>query len=116
MSSNQAGNPITFIHNAVYKLRKDLTPTERDVFATEIGRLAKIPYLPRGFAVTPAQTERRSVADHSFDFATSFHFRSLQDRDFYQTKCEHHARFASICQPYWERVVIYHRCSGRVTS
>ena len=96
-----------FIHSAVFWLRKDLTPTERGIFASEVQRLAKIPYLESGFVGPPAQTERRSVADHSFDFATSLHFKSVEDHEFYQAKCEHHARFVSTCRSFWQRVVIY---------
>jgi hypothetical protein len=96
-----------FIHSAIFWLRTDLTPTERETFAAEVRRLADIPYLERGYVGTPAQTERRAVADHSFDFATSLHFKTLEDHAFYQTECEHHARFVSTCRSFWERVVIY---------
>jgi hypothetical protein len=60
-----------FIHNVYFWLRKDLTSAERELFATEVRRLAQIPYLERGYVGTPAETERRSVTDHSFDFATA---------------------------------------------
>jgi len=96
-----------FIHSALFWLRKDLTPAERETFASEVRLLAKLPYLESGFVGTPAQTERRAVADHSFDFATSLHFKSLEDHEFYQSKCEHHARFVSTCSSLWERVVIH---------
>ena len=96
-----------FIHSALFWLRKDLSPAERDLFAAEVALLAKIPYLERGYVGTPAQTERRAVADHSFDFATSLHFKSLEDHTFYQAQCEHHARFVSTCKSFWERVVIH---------
>ena len=95
------------IHSALFWLRKDLSASERNVFATEVRRLATIPYLQSGFVGPPAQTEHRSVVDNSFDFATSLHFKSLEDHEFYQTKCEHHARFVSACQSLWERVVVY---------
>ena len=39
--------------------------------------------------------------------ATALHFKSLEDHEFYQAKCEHHARFVSTCRSFWERVVIY---------
>jgi hypothetical protein len=96
-----------FIHSALFWLRKDLTPAQRDLFAAEVRLLAEIPYLESGFVGTPAQTERRPVADHSFDFATSLHFKSLEDHAFYQTQCEHHARFVAACRSFWERVVIH---------
>lgn len=95
------------IHSALFWLRKDLSTSERNAFAAEVRLLATIPYLQSGFVGTPAQTEHRSVVDHSFDFATSLHFKSLEDHEFYQTKCEHHARFVSNCQSLWERVVVY---------
>ena len=95
------------IHSAIFWLRKDLTPAERDIFASEVRLLAKIPYLASGFVGTPAGTEPRSVTDHSFDFATSLHFKTLEDHEFYQAKCEHHARFVAACRSFWERVVIY---------
>lgn len=101
-----------FIHSAIFWLRKDLTAAERDLFAAEVHRLAKIPYLERGFVGPPARTERRAVADHSFDFATSLHFKSLEDHEFYQAECEHHARFVSACKSFWERVVIYDIAPG----
>jgi len=96
-----------FIHSALFWLRRDLTPGERATFAAEVRRLADIPYLVRGFVGTPADTERRSVVDHSFDYATSLHFKSYEDHQFYQTKCPEHARFVAACAPFWERVVVY---------
>jgi hypothetical protein len=96
-----------FIHNVIFWLRKDLTPTERELFATEVCRLAQISYLERGYVGTPAATESRPVTDHSFDFATSLHFKSLEDHEFYQTKCPDHFRFVTTCKSFWERVIIY---------
>jgi hypothetical protein len=96
-----------FIHNVFFWLRKDLTPAERELFATEVRRLAQVSYLERGYVGTPAETERRPVTDHSFDFAISLHFKSLEDHEFYQTKCPDHSRFVAICKSFWERVLIY---------
>ena len=96
-----------FIHSAIFWLRKDLTPAERAIFDSEVRRLAQIPYLERGYVGTPAGTEHRSVTDHSFDFATSLHFKSLEDHEYYQTRCQDHARFVAACKTFWERVVIY---------
>jgi hypothetical protein len=96
-----------FIHSAIFWLRKDLTPAERALFDSEVRRLAQISYLERGYVGTPAQTERRAVTDHSFDYATSLHFKSLEEHEFYQTKCPDHARFVAVCKAFWERVIIY---------
>ena len=96
-----------FIHSAIFWIRKDLSSAERNLFDSEVRRLAKISYLERGYVGTPAPTERRPVTDHSFDYATALHFKSLEDHDFYQTKCPDHARFVNTCKTLWERVVIY---------
>jgi hypothetical protein len=96
-----------FIHNVFFWLRNDLTPTERKLFATEVRRLVQISYLERGYVGTPAATERRPVTDHSFDFAISLHFKSLEDHEFYQAKCPDHSRFVTTCKTFWERVIIY---------
>ena len=98
---------MMFIHSALFWLRKDLTAAERATFAVEVQRLAVIPYLERGFVGTPAQTPQRGVTDNTFDYATSLHFKSLEDHEFYQAKCEIHARFVATCKTYWERVVVH---------
>jgi hypothetical protein len=67
----------------------------------------RIAYLERGFVGTPAATERRPVTDHSFDYATSLHFRTMADHEFYQQGCPDHARFVAECKTCWERVVVY---------
>jgi hypothetical protein len=96
-----------FIHTVMFWLRKDLTAVQRALFETEVRRLARIPYLERGYVGTPAETERRSVTDHSFDYAISLQFKTDADHDFYQDGCPEHARFVSACQSLWERVVVY---------
>jgi hypothetical protein len=95
------------IHNVFFWLRKDLTSAERSLFDSEVRRLAQIAYLERGYVGTPAPTDHRPVTDHSFNYSALLHFKSLEDHDFYQAKCEEHSRFVTTCKPLWERVVIY---------
>lgn len=95
------------IHTVFFWLRKDLTPAERNLFESEVRRLVEISYLERGDVGTPAPTEKRPVTDHSFDYAISLHFKSMEEHDFYQTKCPEHERFVSACKSLWERVVVY---------
>lgn len=95
------------IHNAHFWLKKDLTPADLATFETEVSLLAKLPYLERGYAGKPAPTETRPVTDHSFDYATSLHFKTLADHEFYQHECQDHARFVTTCQAYFDRVIIY---------
>jgi hypothetical protein len=100
------------IHSAYFWLKKDLTAADRAVFEEEVEKLARIPYLERGFAGKPAPTEERPVTDHSFDYATSLHFKTMEDHEFYQKECPHHARFVSICRPFFDRVVVYDVSAG----
>ncbi len=91
----------------VDRLRKDLSAAELATFAVEIQRLAQIPYLERGFVGTPAQTPQRGVTDNTVDYATSLDFKTLEDHQFYQAKCEIHSRFVATCRTYWRRVVVH---------
>jgi stress responsive alpha/beta barrel protein len=98
---------VMLIHSVFFWLRKDLTADERALFESEVRRLAEISYLERAYVGIPAPTDDRPVTDHSFDYAAALHFKSLEDHDFYQAKCEEHTRFVTTCKPLWERVVIY---------
>lgn len=95
------------IHNACFWLKKDLSAADRALFESEVKLLSQIAYLERGYAGKPAPTEVRPVTDHSFDYATSLHFKTLADHDFYQKECRNHARFVSKCTAFFERVIVY---------
>ena len=95
------------IHNAHFWLKKDLSDADRALFESEVQRLARISYLERGFVGKVAPTEERPVTDHSFDYATSLHFKTMEDHEFYQKECLDHARFVATCKAFFERVVVY---------
>ena len=95
------------IHNAYFWLRKDLSTEDRAIFERELMELSKISYLERGFAGASAPIEKRAVTDNSFDYATSLHFKSLDDHEYYQKECKVHAKFVSTCKSYWVKVLIY---------
>ncbi|HSH96353.1 MAG TPA: Dabb family protein [Roseimicrobium sp.] len=95
------------IHNACFWLKKNLTAEDRALFESEVRLLSKISYLESGYVGKPAATESRPVTDHSFDYCTSFHFKTLADHDFYQKECKDHARFVSKCKAFFDRVIVY---------
>ncbi len=95
------------IHTVFFWLKKDLTPEQRATFQKEIILLTEIPYLVHGFVGKPAPTEERAVTDHSFDYSSTLHFKSLDDHEHYQKGCEHHQRFIDACKEFWERVIVY---------
>ena len=95
------------MHHVFFWLKKDLAPADHATFAREISRLTRIAYLQDAAVGTPAPTAPRPVIDHSFDYALTVHFRTLEDHAFYQTACPEHARFVSACKAFWERVQVY---------
>lgn len=95
------------IHNVYFWLRKDLTSQERATFEAELLKLAQIPYLAHASIGKPAPTEARPVTDHSFDYTSSLHFKTMEDHEHYQNGCEHHAHFVQVCKPFFDRVVVY---------
>jgi len=96
-----------FIHSALFWLRKDLTAAERELFERELRLLAQAPYLLQAHVGRAAATERRAVTDNSFDYATSFHFKSYEDHAHYQGACPVHSGFVARCKALWERVVVH---------
>jgi len=95
------------IHSAYFWLKKDMTAEDRALFESELQLLTKISYLEQAHAGKTAPTEERPVTDHTFDYATSFHFKSMADHDFYQSGCPDHARFVEKCKPFFDRVIVY---------
>ena len=95
------------IHNVFFWLRKDLSAEDRAMFENEVRLLGQISYLDRGFVGSAAATEKRPVADHSYDYAVSLHFKTLANHEFYQQDCQDHARFVSACKTFWDRVIVY---------
>ena len=87
------------IHNVYFWLKKDLNSEQRSTFEGELRKLAQIPYLAASFIGKPAPTEERPVTDHSFDYSSALHFKTMADHEHYQAVCEHHSRFVQICRP-----------------
>ena len=100
------------IHNVHFWLKQDLSDEDRATIKSELKLLTEISYLAAGYSGPPAPTEDRPVTDHSFDFALSLHFKTLEEHNFYQSDCEAHARFISTCKTFWDRVVIYDMAAG----
>ena len=95
-----------FIHSAHFWLKKDLSAEDRAFFEEELKLLSQAECLEAGYAGPPAATENREVVDNSFHYSTSFHFKSLEDHEYYQSECPAHARFVKNCRSFFERVVV----------
>ena len=95
------------IHNAYFWLREDLSADERSTFEAELRLLAESAYIDKAYTGSTAPTPEREVTDHSFDYATSFHFKDLSDHESYQKDCPNHMRFVSKCKSYFKKVIVY---------
>lgn len=98
---------MSLLHNVYFWLKAGTSAEGRATFERELGLLTKLSYVERGFVGRPAETERRAVTDHSFDYCLSLLFKSAADEAFYQNECPDHARFVETCAPLFARVVVY---------
>jgi hypothetical protein len=95
------------IHNVYFWLKKDLTPEQKHTFETELAHILEIDYLEHAFIGKPAQTQKRSVTDNTFDYSLMLHFKNMADHDYYQRECPKHMRFVDTCRTLWEKVIVY---------
>jgi hypothetical protein len=98
---------MSLLHNVYFWLRPETSAAKRAAFERELAMLTKLSYVESGFVGRPADTERRAVTDHSFDYCLSLLFKSEADEAFYQNECPDHARFVETCAPLFARVVVY---------
>ncbi len=54
----------------------------------------------------PATTKERPVTDHSWNYALSFKFTTLEEHDAYQSDDPHHMAFVEDFKDWWERVLV----------
>ncbi len=54
----------------------------------------------------PAATSKRPVTDHSWSYAISFRFATMEDHDKYQGDDPHHVEFVEAFKDWWNRVEV----------
>ena len=79
-----------------------------EVLAFEAGltKLGTCPQIASFHWGIPAPTEKREVVEHSYDYAISVQFESLDLQNAYQEEAIHH-EFIKNHQDIWEKVVVY---------
>ena len=80
--------------------------SDRSKFEAGIGRLMESENLESGCWGKPAATEKRAVTDHSWDYALSFKFTTMEDHDAYQSDDPQHMAFVEDFRTWWERVLV----------
>ena len=71
-----------------------------------MSKLMESKTLDSGCLGQPAATEERPVTDHSWDYALSFKFATMEDHDSYQSNDPHHREFVEDFKDWWERVLV----------
>ena len=93
----------------VYFWLKEERQNEADIATFEAGlaKLAESECLSEpGRWGKPAPTPKRPVTDHSWSYAISFRFATMEDHDRYQGPDPHHAEFVETFKDWWERILV----------
>ena len=78
---------------------------DRATFEAGLDELLKIPLITGGIWGTPAPVMERPVIDHSWDYATSVSFASVEDQNEYQSHPDHQV-FIDRFKDWWESVQV----------
>jgi hypothetical protein len=79
---------------------------DRARFEAGMTELSSSPRVASGRWGRPAPTEARDVTDHSWHYALSFRFDSLEQHLTYQASDPHHMAFVDGFGDWWERVLV----------
>ena len=92
----------------VYFWLKDEHKNPEDIAEFEAGlaELCESVTIARSMWGKPAATEERAVTDHSWDYALSLKFESLDEHNAYQGDDPHHMAFIDGFKDWWSEVLI----------
>lgn len=92
----------------VYFWLKEERKNEADQAQFEAGltKLAESACLSEGRWAKPAATPVRPVTDHSWSYAISFRFATMDDHDKYQGDDPHHVEFVEAFKDWWDQVQV----------
>jgi len=94
-------------HHVYFWLKEEKRNTaDQARFEAGLAKLAESACVSEGHWGTPAATPERPVTDHSWDYAISFRFASMEDHDKYQGDDPHHTGFVEAFKDWWERVEV----------
>ena len=95
-----------FIHTVFFWMKEDMTEAEHEQFQAGLQSLSKVESVKRFHWGKPADSERREVVDHSFDYALIIHFADQAGHDAYQPH-EIHQAFVANNSSLWTQVKVY---------
>jgi len=85
-------------------LNQDVTEDQKAAFITDCEKLAEIETVRAFYSGSPANTDR-DVIENTYDYAVVFHFKDLEDQEYYQ---QHplHLKMIEMHQEKWEKVMV----------
>ncbi len=94
-------------HNVYFWLKNTVSDKERKAFEKGMKKFVKsVKEIQKAEIGKPANTARRDVVDHSFDYSLYIRFKSLEDHNVYQEH-EAHKQFITDFQSLWAKVLVY---------
>lgn len=80
--------------------------TDRSVFEAGLEALCKSPHIAESYWSQPANTPQRPVTDHSWSYAISLKFDTMEDHDRYQAGDTVHDTFIESFKEWWAKVLV----------
>ena len=93
-----------FIHTAYFWLKEGVSEQEVEAFKADCEKLADIETVRAFYPGKPANTTRE-VIENTYDYAVVFHFKNLEDQEYYQ-KHPLHLEMIERHQHLWQRVMV----------
>ncbi|MGJ8697245.1 MAG: Dabb family protein [Verrucomicrobiaceae bacterium] len=94
-------------HHVYFWLKEEhRNESDRARFEEGLRALTESPNIASHHWGKPAPTEERPVTDHSWDYAISFKFESMEAHDAYQAGDEVHDAFISGFKEWWSKVLV----------
>ncbi len=105
-TGSSATDASGLIHTVYFWLKDDLTGEQIVDFKKGVQSLSEIETIEKFYVGEHANTEKRDVIDHSYDYSLIVHFRDQAGHDAYQPH-PIHQKFVDTYGPFFEKVIVY---------
>ncbi|MEJ6581695.1 MAG: Dabb family protein [Akkermansiaceae bacterium] len=94
-------------HHVYFWLKEDRQNSEGiQTFEAGLAALCKSPNIASSYWAGPAATAERPVTDHSWSYAISLKFASMEEHDRYQEGDPIHDEFIASFKDWWAKVLV----------
>ena len=95
-------------HHVYFWLKSERSNAEdQAAFEAGLDTLCQSPNISRAKWGKPAATGERPVTDHSWSYAISFAFETMEAHDLYSSDADsHHEAFLAAFKEWWEKVLV----------